>query len=500
MRLSPAPFPCSDSRLADGANVHPALTVRSRRAGRRALLPATATLLAASAAAALPSAAAAQSSKTTTKTTATAAKSWLTPLDLGPAPAAVQKGLIPRVGITSNGRGTVAWNVAGDGSIMSRDFTVGGTLGPMTTVTRGSLVGSVARDQAGNIVVTGQTAGSPAASWVATRPKDGTSWLFRALNSGTYVNAPASFGLKAGFLVASTSSFIPTTAAAGVPTAAAFGFTIAPGAPIAIGKVVQAVETGDFAHGADGSNWALAADGHAITTGRRETSTAKNGKPPKSVAALVRVGKSGTRNSILGADNFGAGAVTTTGSAIAVAGLDVQQTTEIAQRGVPVVALGADASLEEAVEIGGVPDRRALEVDVAGRIGGGAVVTWLQQTTPRPESLLGQPKWAIVDDAGDVESRGTFTKATDARDLRVVRAGEKVIATWIQGEGVKARWHAAQLTDDGVRLIKAPAGAPVGRIEGGLNTSQFTSNGSIIALTFVDAVTGAVRVATQKIS
>lgn len=470
MRLLPANFPCSHAR------------------------PLAAALALASLAA--PAAAhAAQKS-----TTATAGKAWLTPLDLGPAPAASQKGLVPRVGLTTNGRGTVAWNVAGDGSIMSRDFTVGGTLGTTTTVTRGSLVGSVARDQAGNVVVTGQTAGSPAASWVATRPKDGTTWTFRPLASGTYVNAPAAFGLKAGFLVAATSSFVPTTAAAGVPTAAAFGFTIAPGQPVAIGKALQAVETGDFAHGADGSNWALAADGHAISTGRRETSTAKDGKAPKSVPALIRVGKTPTRNSILGVDRFGAGSVTTTGASIAVAGLEVQQTNEIAQRGIPVVAFGEDGALEEAVELGGVPDRRALEVDVAGRVGGGAVVTWLQQTTSRAENLSGQARWAIVDDAGDVESRGSFSTAKDARDLRVVRAGSKAIATWIQGTGDKARWHAAQLTDDGVRLIKAPAGTPVGRIQGGLNTSQFTSNGSIIALTFVDATTGAVRVATQKIS
>lgn len=471
MRLSPATSPCLHARPLVAA-------------------------LALASLAALPAAAHAAPKSTSS----TATKSWLTPLDLGPAPAASQKGLIPRVGLTTNGRGTVAWNVAGDGSIMSRDFTVGGTLGTTTTVTRGSLVGSVARDQAGNIVVTGQTAGSPAASWVATRPKDGTTWTFRPLASGTYVNSPAAFGLKAGFLVAATSSFIPTTTAAGVPTAAAYGFTIAAGQPVAIGKPLQAVETGDFAHGADGSNWALAGDGHAISTGRRETSTAKNGKAPKSVPALIRIGKSATRNSILGIDRFGAGSVATTGSAIAVAGLDVQQTNEIAQRGVPVVAFGEDGTLEEAVEIGGVPDRRALEVDVAGRVDGGAVVTWLQQTTSRAESLAGQAKWALVDDAGDVESRGSFTTAKDARDLRVVRAGSKAIATWIQGTGAKARWHAAQLTDDGVRLIKAPAGTPVGRIEGGLNTSQFTSNGSIIALTFVDAGTGMVRVATQKIS
>ncbi len=476
MRLLPATSPCSYSR------------------------PLSAALVLASFAAPAAAGAAQNSSSKPSTSTSSVGKAWLTPLDLGPAPAAVQKGLVPRVGLTANGRGTVAWNVAGDGSIMSRDFTVGGTLGTTTTVTRGSLVGSVARDQAGNVVVTGQTAGSPAASWVATRPKDGATWTFRPLASGTYVNAPAAFGLKAGFLVAATSSFVPTTAAAGVPTAAAYGFTTAPGQPVAIGKPLQAVETGDFAHGADGSNWALTSDGHAVSTGRRETSTAKDGKAPKSVPALIRVGKSATRNSITGFSRFGAGAVTTTGSTIAVAGLDVQQTNEIAQRGVPVVAFGEGGQLDEAVAIDGVPDRRALEVDVAGRVGGGAVVTWIQQTTAQAESLAGQAKWAIVDDAGEVESRGSFTSSKDARDLRVVRAGSKAIATWIQGSGAKARWHAAQLTDDGVRLIKAPAGTPVGRIEGGLNTSQFSSNGSIVALTFVDAVTGAVRVATQKIN
>ncbi|MEH3054080.1 MAG: hypothetical protein PGN13_08770 [Patulibacter minatonensis] len=475
MRLSPATPSCALSRAAlVGATTVAALAVA---------LPA-------------PAGAAAGTRATATATP----KSWLTPLDLGPAPAGVQKGLVPRVGITSTGRGTVAWNVAGDGTIQSRDFTVGGTLGTTTSVTRGSLVGSVARDQAGNIVVTGQTAGAPASSWVATRAKDGANWTFRMLASGTYVNAPASFGLKSGFLVTSTSSFTPTTADAGLPSAAAFGFTIAAGAPISIGKVLEGVETGDFAHGADGSNWAVGADGHAISTGRRETSKAKNGKAAASVPALVRVGKSPTRNSILGAERFGAGAVATTGTAVAIAGLDVQQTSPIAQRGVPVVALGENATLEEAVEIGGVPDRRALEVDVAGRVSGGAVVTWLQQTTPRAENLAGQAKWAIVDDAGDVETRGSFSTAKDARDLRVVRTGGSAVATWIQGTGDKARWHAAKLTDDGVRLIKAPAGTPVGRVEGGLNTSQLVSNGSIVALTFVDATTGMVRVATQKIS
>ncbi|MBO9532511.1 MAG: hypothetical protein J7513_06015 [Solirubrobacteraceae bacterium] len=473
MRLLPGNAPCSRPRPVFSALV-------------ATLVTGTLTLAAASPASAATA-------------TATAGKYWLAPLDLGPAPANVQKGLVPRVGLTNSGRGTVAWNQAGDGSILSRDFTAGGTVGPLTSPTKGSLVADVARDTAGNVIVTGQSAGSPAISWTATRPKDGGNWLFRTTGSGPYVNAPAAFGLKSGFLVAATSSFTPTTAAAGLPTAAAFGFTTAPGQPVAIGKALEGVETGDFAHGADGSNWALGGDGYAVSTGRRETTKAKDGKAAKSVPALLRLGKTPTRYSILGADRFGAGAVDTVGSAIAVAGLDVQQTAPIAQRGIPVVALGEGDRIEETVEIGGVPDRRALDVDVAGRAGGGAVVTWIQQSTARAENLFGQAKWALVDDAGDVEERGAFTTSKDSHSLRVVRTGSTAFAVWIQGTGTKARWKAAQIDDEGASLVKAPAGNPVGRIEGGLNTSQLTSNGTQVALTFVDATTNMVRVAAQRV-
>ncbi|MFT4034201.1 MAG: hypothetical protein QM679_01340 [Patulibacter sp.] len=469
MRLLPAPAPCSPRR-------------------RRSL--AVTSAVAVLAAAAVPGGAAAA-------TTLSAA--WTAPLTLGPAPSDAQQGLVPRLALTSTGRGTVAWNVAGDGTVVSRDFTVGGTLGTTTTVTRGSLTGSVARDQAGNVAVTGQTAGSPAISWVATRPKAGTTWTFRTVASGTYVNAPASFGLASGFLVASTSSFVPTTADAGLPTAALLGFTTAPGDPVALGKALEGVETGDFAHGADGSNWALSSDGHALTTGRRETTKAKDGTAAESVAALVRTGKSPTRYSILGADAFGGGAVATVGDRIAVAGLEVQQSSAIAQRGIPVVALGSGGTIGKTTEIGGVPDRRALEVDVAGRVGGGAVVTWLQQSTSTIESLAGQPKWAVVDDAGEVEARGTFTSAKDARDLRIVRVGSVAVAVWIRGTGSSARWQAAKVTGDDVQLIKAPTGTPVGHVEGGLNTSQLTANGSVVALSFVDAASGAVRVAATRV-
>ncbi len=44
---------------------------------------------------------------------------------------------MPRVGLTASGRGTVAWN-DGSGSILSRDFTLGGSLGTGLSVTRGS--------------------------------------------------------------------------------------------------------------------------------------------------------------------------------------------------------------------------------------------------------------------------------------------------------------------------------------------------------------------------
>lgn len=427
---------------------------------------------------------------------------WTSPLTVADAPAAVQPGLVTRVGVTSSGRGTIAWNVAGSGTVMSRDFTVGGTLAAPLTVTKGSLAASVARDAAGNIVVSGQTAGSPATSWVATRKKDGTEYSYRALESGPAVNAPAAFGLKTGFLVTATNSFVPTTTAQGSPTAAAFGFVVG-GTPVTVGKELSGVETGDFAHGADGSNWALTASGHAISTGRRETGKPSGGKAPKSVAALVKVGKSPTRNSILGAERFGAGSVDTAGVAVAVAGLDVQQTADIAQRGIPVVALGSEDedafTLDETVEIGGVPDRRALEVDVAARAGGGAVVTWLQQTTSRAENLQGQPKWAIVDDAGDIVTRGAFSTAVDAHDLRVVRAGALALAIWTRGTGAKAKLYAARIGEDSVRLIKAPVGAPLGRLEGGLNTTQLTSNGRQVAVSFVDQATNSVRVAIQTL-
>ncbi len=431
-----------------------------------------------------------------------ATNAWTSPLSVADAPAGVQAGLVTRVGVTANGRGTVAWNQAATGTIMSRDFTVGGTLGPAITVTKGSLATSVARDQASNIVVSGQTAGSPAASWVATRGKDGTGYAFKVLQSGAAVNAPAAFGLKSGFLVVGTNAFVPTTTAQGLPTAAANGFTV-DGASVVLGKELTGVETGDFAHGADGSNWAMTAGGHALSTGRRETGKPSKGKAPKSVAALIKVGKSATRNSILGAERFGAGSVDTAGVAVAVAGLEVQQTAAIAERGIPVVALGTEeddvVTLEETVEISGVDDRRALEVDVAARAGGGAVVTWLQQTSSQAENLQGQPKWAIVDDVGDVVARGAFSTAVDAHDLRVVRAGPLALAIWTRGTGAKAKLYAARIGEDSARIIKAPPGAPLGRLEGGLNTTQLSSNGRQVAVSFVDQATGTVRVATQSL-
>ncbi len=431
---------------------------------------------------------------------AAATNVWQTPISIGDAPAGVQTGIVTRVGLTANGKGTVAWNAGGSTpTIATRDFTVGGTLSPMVGLGSGSLVSMVARDETGNVAVAGQSAGAPAAAWVAARAAaTGAAWQRRTLASGTYVNIPAAFGLKTGFLVASTSSFIPKSTTEGTPTAAAFGFLI-DGTSIPLGKPLSGVETGDFTHGADGSNWAATSTGHAISTGRRETGKPSGGKPAKTVAALVRVGKTPTRNSILGVERFGGGAVTTVGEQIAVAGLEVQQTNELAVRGIPVVAQGQEGSLEEAVEIGGVPDRRALEVDVAGRAGGGAVVTWLQQDSARAENLLGQPKWAIVDDAGDVVARGAFSTAKDARDLRVVRVGTSEVAVWIRGEGDKAKWYAAKISDETVRLIKAPAGVPVGRLEGGLNTSQLRSNGKQVALSFVDQATDTVRVAVQTL-
>ena len=433
---------------------------------------------------------------------AAATNAWTSPLSVADAPTGVQAGLVTRVGVTSNGRGTVAWNVAGSGTIMSRDFTVGGTLAAPISVTRASLAAAVARDAAGNIVVTGQTAGSPATSWVATRKKDGTEYSYRALETGPAVNSPSAFGLKTGFLVTGTNSFVPTTTDQGLPTAAAFGLVVG-GTPVTVGKALSGVETGDFAHGADGSNWATTSTGQAISTGRRETSKASKGKAPKSVAALIKVGAKPTRNSILGAERFGAGSVDTAGVAVAVAGLDVQQTADIAERGIPVVAIGTEeddvVTLDETVEIGGVPDRRALEVDVAAKPGGGAVVTWLQQTSSRAENLQGQPKWAIVDDAGDVVARGTFSTATDAHDLRVVRAGPLALAIWTRGTGAKAKLYAARLDDDSARIIKAPAGAPLGRLEGGLNTTQISSNGRQVAVSFVDQATNTVRVAIQSL-
>lgn len=433
---------------------------------------------------------------------ASAADAWTTPLTVTDAPAGVQAGLVTRVGVTANGRGTVAWNVAANGTVMSRDFTVGGTIAGPITVTKGSLAASVARDASANIVVSGQSAGNPATSWVATRKKDGTEYSYRALESGPAVNAPAAFGLKTGFLVTATNSFIPTTTEQGSPTAAAFGFVVG-GTPVTVGKALSAVETGDFAHGADGSNWAITGSGHAVSTGRRETGKPSKGKAPKSVPALIKVGKSPTRNSILGAERFGAGAIDTAGVSVAVAGLDVQQTAEIAQRGIPVVAIGTEdedvVALDETVEIGGVPDRRALEVDVAARPGGGAVVTWLQQTSSRAENLHGQPKWAIVDEVGDVVARGAFSSAVDAHDLRVVRAGSLALAIWTRGTGSKAKLYAARLDADSARIIKAPVGAPLGRLEGGLNTTQLTSNGRIVAVSFVDQATNTVKVAVQSL-
>lgn len=422
---------------------------------------------------------------------------WTTPLTLGPSAPAVQKGMVPRVGLTASGRGTVAWN-DGSGSILSRDFTLGGSLGTGLSVTRGSLVGAVARDQAGNAVVSGLTSGSPSTAWVATRPKDSSTWTFRVVASATSVNAPAAFGLKSGFLVASTRSFLPTTADV-LPTAAAFGFTTAPGAPIPVGKALKGVETGDFAHGADGSNWALGTDGHITTTGRRETALPKNGKAPASVAALLRMGKNPTRFTIQGTRRFGAGAVDAAGTSIAAAGLNVQQTNSIAERGVPVVAVGKNGKLGETVELDDVPDRRALEVDVAARAGGGAYVTWLQQTSSRAENLKGRPHWALIDSSGEVEDTGTLSTTTGAHALRVVRTGTTALAVWISGEGTAARWRAARITDAGSSSTPPPAGTPVGRITGGLNTSQLQSNGRIVALTFIDAATSSVRVAIQKI-
>lgn len=423
--------------------------------------------------------------------------SWTAPLSIGPAPAGSQNGIVTRTGVTTTGRGTVAWNSGGE--VYSRDFTVGGSLSGPMTVTRGSLATSVALDASGNIAVAGYTAGSPAVTWIAARTKNGGNYTFKTLASGPYVNTPAAFGLKAGFLAATTSSFVPTTTAQGVPTAQAVGVTPA-AATRTLGKQLEQVETGDFAHGADGSNWAATSTGHAISTGRRETAKPKGGKRPSSVAALVRVGSEATRNSILGVERFGAGSVATAGSSILVGGLDVQQTSQLAERGVPVVATGEEGALEEVVELGGVPDRRALEVDVSARVGGGGVVTWLQQTSSRATSLLGQPKWAIVDEVGDVVARGSFSSARDARDLRVVRAGDKEIAVWIRGTGSKARWQSASIDDERVRLIKAPAGTPVGRVEGGLNTSQLSSNGRIVTLSFVDAASDSVRVAAQRVN
>ncbi len=476
--------------------------MRAISADRPCLRPFGAALLAGAAFGLLPAGASAARVAATTPAAATKTNAWTAPLSVADAPANLQAGLVTRVGVTSTGRGTIAWNVAGNGTIMSRDFTVGGTIAAPITVTKGSLAASVARDASANIVVSGQTAGSPATSWVATRKKDGTEYSYRALESGPAVNAPAAFGLKTGFLVTATNSFIPTTTAQGLPTAAAFGFVVG-GTPVTVGKTLSGVETGDFAHGADGSNWALTSTGHAISTGRRETSKPAKGKAPKSVAALIKAGKSPTRNSILGAERFGAGAVDTAGVAVAVAGLEVQQTADIAQRGIPVVALGTEeedvVTLEETVEISGVDDRRALEVDVAARAGGGAVVTWLQQTSSRPENLQGQPKWAIVDDAGDIVGRGAFSAAVDAHDLRVVRAGPLALAIWTRGTGAKAKLYAARLDDDSARIIKAPVGAPLGRLEGGLNTTQLTSNGRTVAVSFVDQATNTVRVAIQTL-
>jgi hypothetical protein len=446
--------------------------------------------------------ASAQTADAAAATTASSAKVnvWTSPVSVGDAPAGVQNGIVTRVGLTANGKGTVAWNAGGtDPSIVARDFTVSGVLSAGVSIGTGNIVSSVARDTAGDAAVSGQTAGSPAFSWVATRKAaTGSSWKMTTVQSGTSVAVPAAFGLKSGFLVAATNSFIPTSTDQGAPTAAAYGFT-PDGASIALGKGLTGVETGDFSHGGDGSNWAVTSTGHAITTGQRETTKPSKGKAGKSVAAVIRVGAKPTRNSLLGATRFGAGAVTTTGKSIAIAGLDVQQTNEIAARGIPVVALGEEGSIGESVEIGGVPDRRALEVDVAGRVGGGAVVTWLQQTSSRAESLLGQPKWAIVDADGDVESRGSFSSATDARDLRVVRVGTAAVAVWIRGLGDKSKFSAAKITDDATSLIKAPTGTPVGRLEGSLNTSQLTSNGRQVALSFVDAATHTVRVAVQTV-
>jgi hypothetical protein len=425
---------------------------------------------------------------------------WTSPVAVGDAPAAVQNGIVTRVGLTANGKGTIAWNSGGTTpAIAARDFTVSGVLSPGVSIGSGNIVSSVARDTAGNAAISGQTAGAPAFSWVATRKASAANpWKMTTVASGGNVGVPAAFGLKSGFLVASINSFIPTDTAQGVPTAAAYGFT-PDGASLPLGKPLEGVETGDFSHGADGSNWAVTSTGHAITTGQRETTKPSKGKAGKSVAAVIRVGAKPTRNSLLGATRFGAGAVTTVGKSIAIAGLDVQQTNEIAARGIPVVALGEEGAIGETTEIGGVPDRRALEVDVAGRVGGGAVVTWLQQTSSRATSLLGQPKWALVDGDGEVESSGSFSSATDARDLRVVRAGSVAVAVWIRGIGAKSKFSAAKLTDDATSLIKAPAGTPVGRLEGSLNTSQLTSNGRQVALSFVDAATHTVRVAVQTV-
>ncbi|MDO9353052.1 MAG: hypothetical protein Q7T55_05125 [Solirubrobacteraceae bacterium] len=435
------------------------------------------------------------------KATTSATNAWLDPLSIADAPAGVQAGIVTRLGLTTNGKGTVAWNAGGSTpSIAARDFTVGGTLTGVAGLGSGSLVSMVTRDDSGNVAVAGQSAGAPGFAWIAARVADpSAAWQRRTLADGTYANAPGVFGLKSGFLVATTSSFIPKSVTEGLPTASAFG-VLPDSNAVPLGKGLEGVETGDFTHGADGSNWAATSTGHAITTGRRETTKAAAGKAPKSVAALVKVGKTPTRNSILGAARFGGGAVTTVGEQIAVAGLDVQQTNELAVRGVPVVAQGTEeGGLEEAVAIGGVPARRALEVDVAGRAGGGAVVTWLQQDSSRAENLLGQPKWAVVDEAGDVVARGAFSAAADARDLRVVRVGSLELAIWIRGEGDKTKWYAARISGETVRLVKAPAGAPLGRLEGGLNTSQLRSNGRQVALSFVDQTTDTVRVATQTL-
>ncbi len=430
--------------------------------------------------------------------TATAGKNWLAPLDLGPAPASVQKGLVPRVGLTNSGRGTVAWNQAGDGTILSRDFTAGGTVGPLTSPTKGSLVADVARDAAGNVIVTARAPARPRRAELDGHAAPRTAATgSSAPPVGPFVNAPAAFGLKSGFLVAATSSFTPTTAEAGLPTAAAFGFTTAPGQPVAIGKALEGVETGDSRMA---RRQQLGARRRRVRRHHRppRDDEGEDGKPRSRCPRSCASARPRTRYSILGADRFGAGAVDTVGSSIAVAGLDVQQTAPIAQRGIPVVALGEDDRIEEAVEIGGVPDRRALDVDVAARVGGGAVVTWIQQTTSRAENLLGQAKWALIDDAGDVEDRGAFTTSKDAHTLRVVRTGSSAFATWIQGTGAKARWKAAKIDDDGAQLVKAPAGTPSPRRGQPQHQPAHVERHAGRA-DVVDATTGTVRVAAQRV-